>query len=254
MTAHEEYTVQEFGAGDAPAQELRRDAYDEDRLDEHLDDMDLRDGVTFTADDGNGDIAVFADVYEDDQVLHTGDEEALQEYDDEYGASAVLDMDEIDTRVVPGAQLLNLTMDALDDVERIDSVSFDQPVLEGQTARLVHDGTEDGLDSYVIEAAADDGYVATGTVTVEHGEEDRSDTYGSLLPIGMGLWDRTGDVLLGYDDVAADDGFDPDDDLTFTREALGGKDTPAGRIQQYQNTFTDEDGDELAYTVGNLHL
>lgn len=250
MTTDEQYTVQEFGFGDEPVHELRRDAYDDDRLDEHQDDLDLRDGVAFNDES----IAVFAEVYEDDQVLHTGNEEALQEYDDEYGASAVFDMDEIDTRIVPGAQLLNLTMDALNDVERIDSVSFERPVLEGDTARLVHDGTKDGIDSYVIETEIEDGYAATGTVTVEHGDPDQSDAYGSLLPIGMGLWDRTGDVLLGYDDVTADEGFDPDDELEFTRKALGGKDTPAGRIQQYQNTFTDEDGDELSYTVGNLHL
>jgi len=253
MTSNSEYRVQEFGAGTDPAQELRRDTYDEDMLAEHQDDMDLRDGVTF-ADGDPGDIEIFAEVYEDDQVLHTGDAEALQEYDDTYGASAVLDMDEIDTRIVPGAQLLNRSMDALDNVERIASVSFDQPVLEGETARLVHDGHEDGLDSYVIETEDRDGYTATGTVTVEHGDTDHSDTYGSLLPIGMGLWDRTGDVLLGYEEVDADDGFDPDSDLTFTREALGGKDTPAGRIQQYKNKFMAADGNELSYTVSNLHL
>lgn len=251
MPTQEEYTIQEFGPGDEPAQEVQRTDYDEDRLDERHDDMDLLEGVTFNDED----ITVFAEVYEDDQVLHTGDKAALQEYDDEYGASSVFDsVDEIDTRVVPGAQLFNLTMDALDDVERVDSISFERPVLEGDTARLVHDETEDGLDSYVIETEDEDGYVATGTVTIDHGDTDRSDAYGSLLPIGMGLWDRTGDVLLGYDDVEADEGFDPDDELDFTRAALGGKDTPAGRIQQYKNTFTDEDGDELSYQVGNLHL
>lgn len=242
--------IQEYGTGTAPEQQLRRDDYDRQRLDSHQAGMDLSEGVRIDGDD----IAVFADVYEDDQVLHTGTHEELAAYDEEYGASDVFDeIEAIEDRIVPGAQLLSLAMDTLDDIERIESLEFDRPVMETEVVRLRHTDQQDGLDSYSIEKAVNDAYEQTGELTVGHGQ-DHSDAYGSLLPIGMGCWDREGDVLVGYKDVTADTGFDPDADLTFTREALSGTDTPAGRIQQYRNTFTDPDGDELSYQVTNLHL
>lgn len=241
---------------------------------EQYETTDLTDGHTFSQDE----VRTFLR-WGDDQDLHGGTAEDMEAYDDEYGVTDVFpdlrtaadelyedgleaeDLDpamvdddgEVYRRIVPGAQLFATAVHNADPIERIEEVSFEEPVYEGEQVRLEEDRDGDTATyTFLKEDAVTGETVETGTMTAVHDEDGYNDVFATLVPIGMGQWDRTGDVLLGYAEMEAERTYDDlPDEMDF--EGTPDPDADLEGVQSHERQFIDEET-VLSYQETDLHL
>jgi len=156
-------------------------------------------------------------------------------------------------RIVPGAQLFATAVHNVDPVERIEEVSFEEPVYEGEEVRLEQERDSDTATyTFLKDDAVTGETVETGEMEVSHAEDGYNDVLSTLVPIGMGQWDRTGDVLLGYADIEATVTLDElPDELDF--DGAPGPDDDLEGVQTHDRRFID-DATVLSYQETDLHL
>jgi len=254
------------------------ETYPVEEITEQYETTDLTDGHSFSADT----IETFLQ-WGDDQDLHSGDAADMETYDEAYGVTDIfpalktpaediyedsideltesgdLDPGMVDAegavyrRIVPGAQLFATAVHTADPIERIKEVSFEEPVYEGEEVRLEEDRNGNTTAyTFLKEDAVTGETVENGSMTAICGGTSYNDVFSTLVPIGMGQWDRTGDVLLGYADMEADATMD---ELPSKMKFEGTPDDDNNRkgVQKHERRFLD-DGTVLSYVETDLHL
>lgn len=248
--------------------------YPVEEISQQYETHDMEDGTRFSDEDIDGFLR-----WGDDQDLHGGTAADMEAYDDEYGVSdtfpglktpadelydrsveelaangdldpaMVDDEGNVYRRIVPGAQLFATAVHNAAPIEQVDEVGFEEPVYEDEQVWLERDGDR---YTFMKEDAVTGETVETGTMQVRHADEGYNDTLSTLVPIGMGQWDRTGDVLLGYADMEAEAPLDGlPDELDF--EGAPGPGDDLEGVETHERRFI-ADETALSYQETDLHL